>query len=568
GDPPSHRRQWRPSTGGGGGGSGDLASERGGEQPGDALRPATGGGGQSPIRRRHRDSDDKRPCLWALRRGARRRPSPLHRGEKMSGEPWPLQPPAPSCGLDGSDGNSAGVDRGSALLKQLECILESDTLVNEFGFVHPTQLAELNAQSEMARSSNTIQAKGDIMDERMPGGGVRKYDETVFWNNDHKLAISTAELPRLYSAVLGAFSNSIRKYRATPDNDQFLQNEVLRCSKSLLLLSCDFGSAWNASCTLNTIRFSEEEARPRSLYAALTALSVGPSADKPSTCCSKPSPKVDEAPSVANLWWRRKLVPSQLLLLGRSGRDPDQHRCLQITGVAQTSPTNCGKDGSSPPHSAAREAFTWEERSPPLPVLLHDCLQSTRTQFVLIVLKLDVLQLPFPLMKLVISRNPSLLLFMDELQLSALVLSYSAKSDSSWSHRRWAIKNIVQIPGSLQQLTQIIGQESELVKKIAEKSKMNYRAWNHRCWLVSYMTRSQVLHELSKSRKWAELHVADNCCFHFRRRLMLKILEDKFTEQYGDAEHGVSCDIYTLWEVFISYIVTYERGLFEIPLNM
>ncbi|MQL82250.1 hypothetical protein Taro_014719 [Colocasia esculenta] len=32
------------------------------------------------------------------------------------------------------------------------------------------------------------------------------------------------------------------------------------------------------------------------------------------------------------------------------------------------------------------------------------------------------------------------------------------------------------------------------------------------------------------------------------QRLMLKILEDKFIEQYGDAEHGVSCDIYTLWE--------------------
>ena len=46
---------------------------------------------------------------------------------------------------------------------------------------------------------------------------------------------------------------------------------------------------------------------------------------------------------------------------------------------------------------------------------------------------------------------------------------------------------------------------------------MNYRAWNHRCWLVSYMTREQVLHELKKSRNWAGLHVADNCCFHYRR---------------------------------------------------
>lgn len=25
-----------------------------------------------------------------------------------------------------------------------------------------------------------------------------------------------------------------------------------------------------------------------------------------------------------------------------------------------------------------------------------------------------------------------------------------------------------------------------------QSSKMNYRAWNHRCWLISYMTEEQV----------------------------------------------------------------------------
>ena len=27
---------------------------------------------------------------------------------------------------------------------------------------------------------------------------------------------------------------------------------------------------------------------------------------------------------------------------------------------------------------------------------------------------------------------------------------------------------------------------------VLQRSKMNYRAWNHRCWLVSYMTTEQV----------------------------------------------------------------------------
>ena len=62
-----------------------------------------------------------------------------------------------------------------------------------------------------------------------------------------------------------------------------------------------------------------------------------------------------------------------------------------------------------------------------------------------------------------------------------------------------------------------------------QRSKMNYRAWNHRCWLVSYMTREQVLHELKKSRNWAGLHVADNCCFHYRRvSFLMNLLQFKF----------------------------------------
>ncbi|MBA0554934.1 hypothetical protein Golob_014007, partial [Gossypium lobatum] len=126
--------------------------------------------------------------------------------------------------------------------------------------------------------------------------------------------------------------------------------------------------------------------------------------------------------------------------------------------------------------------------------------------------------------KLIVSKKQQLPMFTDELHLSALVLSYSHKSEQAWSHRRWVIKMIAEKYSNLQQ---IIAKESELVEKIAERSKMNYRAWNHRCWLVSYMTREQMLYELKKSRDWAGLHVADNSCFHYRRRLMLGISENK-----------------------------------------
>lgn len=172
-------------------------------------------------------------------------------------------------------------------------------------------------------------------------------------------------------------------------------------------------------------------------------------------------------------------------------------------------------------------------------ILEMDILKHTRS---LLILSYDF-NSAWNSRKLVLSRKHDLSFFMEELQLCALILSYAPKSESSWRHRRWVIKMIAE---NFQNLQEIIEEESQLVKNIAEKSKMNYRAWNNRCWLVCYMTRSQVLDELKKSKKWAELHVADNCCFHYRRRLILRMLEGNFVEQHE--ESSVSYDVYTVWK--------------------
>nr|TKW29427.1 hypothetical protein SEVIR_3G393900v2 [Setaria viridis]TKW29428.1 hypothetical protein SEVIR_3G393900v2 [Setaria viridis] len=116
--------------------------------------------------------------------------------------------------------------------------------------------------------------------------------------------------------------------------------------------------------------------------------------------------------------------------------------------------------------------------------------------------------------KMVLSEKYDFTKLKDELQLCALILSYSPKNESTWSHRRWVLKQVAE---QHQDMAQLVEKESVLVKEIAERSKMNYRAWRHRCWLIPYMTRKQVLDELKKSTRWSELHVADNCCFHYRR---------------------------------------------------
>ncbi|EES09068.1 protein prenyltransferase alpha subunit repeat-containing protein 1 [Sorghum bicolor] len=145
--------------------------------------------------------------------------------------------------------------------------------------------------------------------------------------------------------------------------------------------------------------------------------------------------------------------------------------------------------------------------------------------------------------KMVLSAEYGFTKLKDELQLCALILSYSPKNESTWSHRRWVIKQVAE---QHQDMSEIIENESILVKEIAEKSKMNYRAWRHRCWLIPYMTRKQVLDELKKSTRWSELHVADNCFFHYRRSLLLELLESRL----GNGEDSLSweSETYLLWK--------------------
>ncbi|KAF2287562.1 hypothetical protein GH714_001313 [Hevea brasiliensis] len=296
-----------------------------------------------------------------------------------------------------SEGDSISKGNDFDLLNQFELILDSDPLIDEVGFIHPSQFAILNREAEGSeqQSKDGILSSDNSLD----------HEDLSFWNRDHKLGISLHALLPLYKAARYAFTDAIRQYKRVeilagasgdetdPPRSSSIESEVMKHSKALLLLSCDFGTAWNSR-------------------------------------------------------------------------------------------------------------------------------------------------------KLILSKKRHTSVFSDELLFSGLVLSYSPKSEQAWCHRRWVIKMIA---GKCSAMQEIVGKESELVEKIAERFKMNYRAWNHRCWLVCYMTREQVLHELNRSRKWAGLHVADNSCFHYRTRLMLRILEESCHKQEDEfSDHNV--EIYQIWK--------------------
>ena len=87
---------------------------------------------------------------------------------------------------------------------------------------------------------------------------VLKGKNAFFLNNDHKLGVSIAYLLPLYKAAKHKFMEALAIYRMhsgpffqkanVSGNVAFskAENEVMKHSRALLLLSSDFGTAWNA----------------------------------------------------------------------------------------------------------------------------------------------------------------------------------------------------------------------------------------------------------------------------------------------------------------------------------
>ncbi|KAM1549691.1 hypothetical protein EV1_010706 [Malus domestica] len=131
------------------------------------------------------------------------------------------------------------------LLNQFERILESDPQIDEVGFLHPSQFSKLNKEaghSSPSSDDSTVLRSAD--------------GNSVFWNRDHKLGISTQVLFPLYEAAKHAFMAASRQYKALNSKsdvsgdekslyvslslDNSFESDVMKHSRALLLLSSDF----------------------------------------------------------------------------------------------------------------------------------------------------------------------------------------------------------------------------------------------------------------------------------------------------------------------------------------
>ncbi|CAN6714748.1 unnamed protein product [Malus baccata var. baccata] len=137
------------------------------------------------------------------------------------------------------------------LLNQFERILESDPQIDDVGFLHPSQFSKLNKEaghSSPSSDDSTVLRSAD--------------GNSVFWNRDHKLGISTQVLFPLYEAAKHAFMAASRQYKALNSKsdvsgdekslfvslslDNSFESDVMKHSRALLLLSSDFGTAWHS----------------------------------------------------------------------------------------------------------------------------------------------------------------------------------------------------------------------------------------------------------------------------------------------------------------------------------
>jgi len=121
------------------------------------------------------------------------------------------------------------------LLHHFERVRHSDPLIDEVGFLHPTQFNSLGCGQD-----------GDSAPQ------APELQRRYFWCRDHKLAISAEILPELYRAARDAYCSS--------RNAPLPASHLMSHTKALLILCPDLLTAWNSRFAFFS-RFIELTAR-------------------------------------------------------------------------------------------------------------------------------------------------------------------------------------------------------------------------------------------------------------------------------------------------------------------
>ena len=130
-----------------------------------------------------------------------------------------------------------------------------------------------------------------------------------------------------------------------------------------------------------------------------------------------------------------------------------------------------------------------------------------------------------------------------ELSFLSLVMSKHPKSSEAWSHRRWALLQLLRISRRLQPrasgpLLQLLRGELGAAARAAQAHPKNYLAWCHRAFALSLVAQPEqqaeeggsgaeaalLREELVGISRWTDSHLSDHSGFHYRALVLSRLL--------------------------------------------
>ncbi|XP_050424395.1 protein prenyltransferase alpha subunit repeat-containing protein 1 [Adelges cooleyi] len=116
---------------------------------------------------------------------------------------------------------------------------------------------------------------------------------------------------------------------------------------------------------------------------------------------------------------------------------------------------------------------------------------------------------------------------MEELQYSAVVLSFKPKCAEIFNYRKWIYSNMLNDFNT----TNIVFNEFLVTLSAAAAYPSNYNAWNHSFWFVEKSLQCEnfgiVAQQLAMTKTWCREHVSDHSCMQYRQRLLKCLVADK-----------------------------------------
>ncbi|ORX88297.1 protein prenylyltransferase [Anaeromyces robustus] len=138
-----------------------------------------------------------------------------------------------------------------------------------------------------------------------------------------------------------------------------------------------------------------------------------------------------------------------------------------------------------------------------------------------------------------------------DLQFTKLCLTKHPKSSNLWYHRQWILKRYEELIN--------FDKEFEIIEKSINRYATNYFAWNHRIWLLNYMTIQKLIDEFKSTQSSMYKHVSDHAGWNYLLTIFKRIVSI-YKEDINNKNKLNELKI--LWNEHIEFV---KKSLKEFP---